>query len=131
MVPDEPGSFIANHLGLMERVVVREFRMTDSHEWRRGAWERLCALPESKVVRCLEAHEEEGWRYEISALPPAMTLREWMGCHRPDFGGIEALMRQIAGTLGTLHAQGVVHLNIRPESIHIDETKGDPVYLLG
>ncbi|HYD84154.1 MAG TPA: hypothetical protein VEA63_08870, partial [Opitutus sp.] len=124
-------SYYASHVGLMERVVVREFPVTPANEWRRGAWERLCALSDSKVVRCIEAHEEGGWRFEVSGIPPTMTMREWMSCRRPSFADIEALMRQLTATLGALHAQGVVHLNIRPEAIFIDETKGEPVYLLG
>ncbi len=130
-VPGTPWCFVANHVGLMETVVVRAAPIQAGTEWRRGAWERLCALTDSKVVRCIEAHEESGWRYEITALAPSMTLREWMAAHRPNFTDIESLVRQIAGALAALHGHGVVHLNIRPESIFVDETKGEPVYVLG
>lgn len=131
LVPGTTNSFYANHVGLMERVVVREFPLTPATEWRRGAWEQLCAVSDTRIVRCIEAREESGWRYEVSAVPPSMTVREWMACHRPSFADIEALMKQMVAALGALHAQGVVHLNIRPETLHIDESKGDPVYLLG
>lgn len=126
-----PWCFVANHVGLMETVVVRATPIHAGTEWRRGAWERLCALTDSKVVRCIEAHEESGWRFEITALPPPMTLREWMAAHRPGFSDIENFVRQIAGVLGALHGHGVVHLNIRPESIFVDESRGEPVYVLG
>lgn len=129
--PDRPDAFYANHVGLMERVMVRQFPIGPANEWRRGAWERLNALTEAKVVHCIEAHEEDGWRYEVSAIPPSMTMREWMACHRPNFADIEDVMRQMATTLGALHAEGVVHLNLRPETIYIDESKGEPVYVLG
>lgn len=130
-VAGAPWCFMASHLGLMETVVVRATPIHVATEWRRGAWERLCTLADSKVVRCIEAHEESGWRYEITTLPPPMTLREWMAAHRPVFSDIENFMRQIAGVLGALHGHGVVHLNIRPESIFVDESKGEPVYVLG
>jgi hypothetical protein len=124
-------AFVAEHLGLMKKVVVRVSPIVESTEWRRGAWDRLCALPDVQTIRCISAEEESGWRYEVSALPPPMTLQEWLACHRPGFSEIEALVRQLAATLGVLHAQGVVHLNIRPDVIHIDESGPEPVFLLG
>jgi len=130
-VPGARRTFLANHIGLMEQVVVRAVSIGPATEWRRGAWERLVALRDLKVVPCLEAHEEAGWRYEITAVPPAMTLREWMKAHRPNFAAIEEFMRQMAAALGALHTQGVVHLNLRPETIFVKEAKGEPVYVLG
>lgn len=130
-VPGAPWCFVANHVGLMETVMVRALPVSAGAEWRRGAWDRLSELTDSKVVRCIEAHEESGWRYEITGLPPPMTLREWMAAHRPSFADIESFVRQMAGALAALHGHGVVHLNIRPESIFVDETKGEPVYVLG
>ena len=126
-----PRTWRADHVGLMESVVVRSFPIDDKIEWRRGAWERLCALPESRVVACREAIEESGWRYEISSVPPPTTLREWIACHRPGYADVERFVRQLSTTLGTLHAQGVVHLNLRPEAIFVDESRDEPVYLLG
>lgn len=130
-VPGAPRCFAANHVGLMENVVVRAVAVGPATEWRRGAWESLGAVTDSKVVRCLEAHEESGWRYEVTAMPPPMTLREWMAAHRPSFADIEGFVRQMAAALGALHTHGVVHLNIRPESIFVDDTRGEPVYVLG
>ena len=75
---DGPHAFIAEDVRTMRKVVVRASPIVESTEWRRGAWERLCALSESQFVRCLSAEEESGWRYEVSALPPAMTLQEWL-----------------------------------------------------
>jgi hypothetical protein len=126
-----PGAFLAEHCSEMKKVVVRAFPINAATEWRRGAWERLCALTNLKTIPCLSAEEELGWRYEVSAVPPPMTLREWLACHRPVFKEIESLMRQFAATLGALHAQGVVHLNLRPDSIYIDDAGPEPVYLLG
>lgn len=128
---DDSHTFIAEELRTMKKVVVRACPVVASTEWRRGAWERLCALPELQLVRCLSAEEESGWRYEVSALPPAMTLQEWLACHQAGSSEIEALVRQLAATLGAMHAQGVVHLNIRPSTIFIDESGAEPVFVLG
>jgi hypothetical protein len=113
------------------KVLIRASEVVEATEWRRGAWDRLCALPDLQTVRSLSAEEERGWRYEISALPPPMNLKEWLACHRPNFTEIESMVRQVSATLGALHAQGVVHLNIRPEAIFIDESEVEPIYLLG
>ena len=129
--PGGPGSFLAQHVGSTQKVIVRAFPVVESTEWRRGAWDRLAALPTLQTMRCISAEEESGWRYEVSAVPPAMTLREWIALHRPTVEEIESFVRQVGGTLGALHAQGVVHLNIRPDAIYLDESGPEPVYVLG
>jgi hypothetical protein len=123
--------FVADHGRLLKKVLLRMMPITDATEWRRGAWERLCSMPDLQIVRGISAEEEGGWRYEISDLPPLMTLHEWLACHRPGFSEIETLVTQLAATLGALHAQGVVHLNIRPTSIFIDESGPEPLFILG
>lgn len=124
-------SYLADHVGLMQKVAVRATRITDATDWRRRSWEQLRALPESRIVACLEAHEEGGWRYEVTAAPPPTSLRDWIACHRPSSADIIGFVRQLAAMLGNLHAQGLVHLNLRPESIHVDDSGAEPIYLLG
>ncbi|MEO7597689.1 MAG: serine/threonine-protein kinase [Opitutus sp.] len=125
-----PGAFIAQHVGSTQKVMVRAFPIVEATEWRRGAWDRLAAMPTLQAVRCISAEEESGWRYEVSAVPPPTTLREWTACHRPKVEEIEAFVRQLGTTLSALHAQGVVHLNLRPDAIHIDESGPEPLYVL-
>ncbi|MEO6006243.1 MAG: serine/threonine-protein kinase [Opitutus sp.] len=122
-------AFLADQGG--RKVVIRAMLVGEATEWRRGAWERLSAQSDLQTVHCISAEETGGWRYEVSTVPPAMNLLEWLACHRPGFAEIEALVRQLAATLGALHAQGVVHLNICPSVIYIDESVGEPVYILG
>lgn len=126
-----PRTYLANHIGLMEKVVLHAAPITEGTEWRRGAWERLVATPDGGTIRCVEAFEENGWRYEMTAVPPSITMREWIMLHKPGFADVEVFVRQMAAILGGLHAQGVVHLNIRPESIFIDDSRSEPIYLLG
>jgi hypothetical protein len=124
-------TFIALNVGLMERVAIYAAPLTDGAEWRRGAWERLChQLPaEARVLPCLEAFEEDGWRYEVAQVPPPTTLREWFACHQADHEAVKSLLQLIARTLAALHAQGIVHLNLRPDTIHIDDS-GDHVQIV-
>lgn len=131
LVPGPANAFTAMNVGLMERVMIRAAPITEATEWRRGAWERLSRqLPaEARVLPCLEAFEEEGWRYEVSQVPPTVTLREWFACNKADYAAVTSLLNLLAKTIDALHAQGVVHLNIRTDTIHIDDS-GDHVQIV-
>lgn len=120
--------FLAKTANASEMVLIRALRITETVEWRRGAWERLGELPppaKARLVAAIETVEEEGWRYEVTHTPPPTNLREWMACHKPDKGTVDELMQQLALVLGAMHAQGVVHLNLRPDTIFVDESHGD------
>jgi hypothetical protein len=112
--------FEAVRLDNMEPVLIRAEPVVEATEWRRGAWQRLTELEDLAIVGPIEAVEEEGWRYEVTRRPPATTLLDWFSCHKAGYESVEALVRQLAAVLETLHAQGVVHLNLRPETIYVD-----------
>ncbi len=123
-LPEGPGQcFEAVKLDVMESVLVRAVRVGDATEWRRGAWQRLSELEEVAIVGALEAVEEEGWRYEVTRRPPGATLVDWFACHKAGYDTVEALIRQLAAVLGALHAQGVVHLNLRPDTVYVDASE--------
>lgn len=126
-----PQSFFADNAATMERVVIRVSPVTDATEWRRGAWTRLAALRELALVPVLDAIEEDGWRYEITAVPPPTTLRESMAAQKIGARDVEALVRQLAPILIALHREGVVHLNLRPDVVYVDETPQGMVFTLG
>lgn len=129
--PGARHTFLAEDTGKMEKVLISARRVAEGIEWRRRAWAQLSALEQLKMLRCREAFEERGWRYEVTSAPSSMTLREWIAAHRPGFDEIEALVRQMTATLSALHNEGLVHLNVRPESIHIDEAPDGPEFVLG
>ncbi len=120
--------FLAKAVSTTEMVHVRAMRVTEAVEWRRGAWERLGDLPpaaKARLIGCVEAQEEGGWRYEVTHIPPPTNLREWMACHKADKSVVDDLMQQITVVIGAMHAQGVVHLNLRPDTIFVDDSRDD------
>ena len=125
--------FDATHIGRMEQVQISASLLNKFTASRRGVWEALSTqLPkEAKILTCLEAHEEEGWRYEVVSRPPATTLREWIACHQADGSMQRQLLEQLMVTLSALHSLGVVHLNIRPELIYFGEESDKPEFVLG
>ncbi len=132
-VSSVPGqAFYATHLKLTEKVVIYPTPVTEATVWRRGAWERLSSLPpHARVVGCVEAQEEEGWRYEVMRVPPASTMRDWICSHQASAESVRSFLQQLSVTLSTLHGQGVVHLNIRPESIYLDDSTSEMQIRLG
>lgn len=129
----EENVFNATHIGRMEQVLISASLLNKFTASRRGVWEQLSTQlpPEAKILTCLEAHEEEGWRYEVVSQPPATTLREWITCHQADGSMQRQLLEQLSVTLSALHTLGVVHLNIRPELIYFGEDSETPEFVLG
>ncbi|HLP26161.1 MAG TPA: hypothetical protein VK477_10815, partial [Acidobacteriota bacterium] len=113
--------FVATDVTSMDEVYLHARPIDDTTPARREAWERLARLPADTLVGALEAHEENGWRYEISALPGGMSLREWMSAHQMGVAEIETLVRQLAAQLEALHENGIVHLRVQPQSIFVDD----------
>lgn len=129
--PGEPHAFVGQDVRQMEKVLINARPISEGVEWRRRAWAQLSTLQNAKVLHCRDVIEEAGWRYEIFSAPPAMSLQEWIAAHRPGFDEIESLVRQLAAILTALHAEGLVHLNLRPETIHIEEVEGRLEFWLG
>lgn len=123
--------FLATDATAMEEVVIHARPIDDDTPMRRETCERLLQLPSDGLVPVREAHEENGWRYEISAVPAGVPLREWIACHRMGLSEIESLVRQVTVQLEALHEHGVVHLRIQPQSIFVDEVGGGLHVLLG
>jgi hypothetical protein len=102
--------------------VVLQVRPVEAEaEARRNVWRVLQELPEENFTPASEAHEEGGLRYEIFSAAPGQSLREWLGAHRPTAAMIEAVVQQLAQNIETLHQAGLVHLNLRPETVYVGE----------
>src|SRR4051794_39775020 len=67
--------FKAIHVGSLDRVVIRSFKVDDDS--RAQAWEKLSEIKDLSMTRPLEAFEADGRRIEITMAPPTLTLREW------------------------------------------------------
>jgi len=113
--------FLAADATLMEEVLLHARPIGEDAEAHRDAWERLRALEFDGVLALREAHEENGWRYEVSAVPAGVPLREWLAAHQPELADIENFVRQVATQLDRLHQQGIVHLRLHPLTVFVGE----------
>jgi hypothetical protein len=130
-LPGASHAWVATAPGGRDKVVVEARMVAQTTAARRATWTKLVSCEHPRVARCFEAHEDAGWRYEISALPSAMVLREWIACHQSGALEIETFVRQIAPAIDALHALGVGHFNLSPDSIYILEVEGEPTFVIG
>jgi hypothetical protein len=120
-LPGPPsGCFEATDVSVMQDVVIRVRPVVGEGDTPR-VWQVLQELPEQTFARPSEAREEAGCRYEIFPPPPEQSLREWLGAHRSNAAMIETVVQQLAQGIETLHEAGLVHLNLRPETVFIGE----------
>ena len=126
-------SFEATEIGRMEKVLISATLLNKSTALRRAVWEQLSTQlpPKTKILKCLHAYEEEGWRYEVTDMPSTTTLREWIACHQAEAWVQRQMLEQLTETLVALHTAGVVHLNIRPELIYLTEEGAKVDIILG
>lgn len=115
------GAFLATDATSMEDVILHARPMDESIGLRRETWLRLAQLRSDGLVPLIEAHEENGWRYEVSGIPRGVPLREWMSARQLGLTEIETLVRQLAGQLEALHENGIVHLRVQPSSVFIED----------
>lgn len=120
-----PGVYDAVNVGSMDSVIVRVEPVTPATEWRRQTWNRILELPipAERIVALFEAHEEHGFRYEVTAAPPATSFREWISCHQAGPKAVETAMRQLAAVLDALHAKEVVHFNLSPNTLFMADSE--------
>jgi hypothetical protein len=115
------GRWIACEISSLEEVQLHARTVTAATERRRATWEKLQQLPEGPFVRVIDAFEQDGVRYELTALPTGSSLHEWMSCHLLSLPALESLVQQIGSTLHSLHEAGLVLLRLRPDAVYICE----------
>jgi serine/threonine protein kinase len=121
--------FKALHVGTMMDVVIRSFRVGDGS--RAFIWAEIFQEKNSSLLQLIEAVEGDGRRIEVIQAAPSVTLREWAGRRKASRTEIELVVRQLSQALGSLHKRGVVHLNVRPDTIFVRSTEGGLSVLLG
>jgi serine/threonine protein kinase len=121
--------FKAQHIGAANEVVIRSFRVNDTVRSR--TWEEIRKTKNSGLLGLIEGVEADGRRIEVIQAPPSVTLREWIGRRKPNRTEIELIVRQLSQSLSALHKQGIVHLNVRPDTIFVRTTEGGLNVLLG
>jgi serine/threonine protein kinase len=112
-------------------VLIRVTPVGPAIEARRAAWTVLENLNQPGMVGLIEAREEQGLRYEVSLIPPPLTLRDWAARRTVSLPDFEALVRQLAVLVQALHERGVVHLNLRPDTVYAVSAEGELQLRLG
>jgi serine/threonine protein kinase len=121
--------FKAMHVGVMNDVLIRSFKVSD--DLRERAWKGICQAQNGVLLKPLEAITGDGRRIEVTQAVPTLTLREWAGRTKASQPEIQLIVRQLSEALGSLHKQGVVHLNVRSDTIYVRATEGGLSLTLG
>ena len=82
----------------------------------------LARLEERGLVRVYDADMQDGKPFLVMEYIPGRTLSDWLREHRPKPRDAAALTAQLARTLATVRAQGVLHRDLKPANILMDTT---------
>ncbi len=122
----------AVNIGMLEDVELRVFPINEQSGARAQAWRELQSVDMPGLHKGIEAFEESGFRFEIARALPKTLLREWASCRQASVDDVQLLVQQISDVLIAVHDRGLVHLNLRPETIYIlSEEVGLRVMLAG
>jgi serine/threonine protein kinase len=119
----------ALHVGSMNEVLIRLFKVRDG--LRAKAWNSLCRAQNGNLLEFVEALEFDGRRIEIVQAAPVVTLREWLGRKAPTPPELLLVVKQMSEAVGCMHRHGVVHLNLRTDTIFVRHTDGGMTLLIG
>ncbi len=106
-------------LGTREDVELRVFPINEQTVARAQAWRELQSVDMPGLHKGIEALEESGFRFEIARALPKTTLREWATGRQVSVDDVQILVQQISDVMIAVHDRGLVHLNLRPETIYI------------
>ncbi|HJT79064.1 MAG TPA: serine/threonine-protein kinase, partial [Gemmataceae bacterium] len=80
------------------------------------------------IVPVFEAGTDGGHHFIAAAFIPGRTLEAAVEEARPDFRRSAQLVRQLAGALAYAHGLGIVHRDVKPANVMLDE-RGDPLLM--
>lgn len=109
----------AVNVGMLEDVQIRVMPCGNDGAVRSQAWQEMHSMNRAGLLRGIEAVEEDGFRFEVTPPLPATNLHEWAACRKATIEDIECIVRQVGDVLMAMHDRGLVHLNLRPETIYL------------
>jgi serine/threonine protein kinase len=113
----------SNKTGKVELFAVRVLRKRQKERLGAEYMLRLCTMtPHENVVRILQADACSGLL--VLEFLPGGTLAEELVCGDMSTARAEAVVRQVMGGLSHLHAHGLMHGDISPSNILLDENGG-------
>lgn len=90
---------------------------------------RLKSLKINGIVKVNEYFEENGTAYYVMEYLRGKTLQNHYADNPCEKNEAVAIIRQIAKTIGELHKQRILHLDIKPSNIIIDEDSKIPTLI--
>ncbi|GMQ89195.1 MAG: bifunctional protein-serine/threonine kinase/phosphatase [Gammaproteobacteria bacterium] len=79
-------------------------------------------LNSAHVLTVLEPHGRRQFLYYVTEYVKGTTLRQWMHDHpQPSLDEVRNIVEQITRGLRTMHRQEMIHQDLKPENIMIDE----------
>ncbi len=121
----------AVNVGMLEDVELRVFPQNDQTGLRAQTWRELQSLEMPGLQKGIDAFEEGGFCFEVSRALPKLILREWASIRKVSLEDVQELVQQISDVLIAVHDRGLVHLNLRPETIHVKSEDGLGVVIGG
>ncbi len=84
----------------------------------RREYRSLSQINHKNVVRVYELGEENHRPFLVMEYVAGQDMTEWLGTN-PDFTTISQVIAQIANGLSAVHAQGLIHRDLKPDNIRI------------
>jgi serine/threonine protein kinase len=85
----------------------------------------LARCDHPNLVRVVDLGVHEGRPYVVMEYVPGLTLKQFARQHRSGPREAARLIAELAGAVAYLHSQGIVHQDIKPRNVLIDE-RGRP-----
>lgn len=119
------GAVFKAHDELLDRTVALK-RLTIADPERKARMHRegqaLAKVTHVNVVQIYEVGEDETGRpFLVMALVEGQSLGEWLEASRRHWTEVVEVMCAVGDGLAAIHAQGVVHRDVKPENIVIDK----------
>lgn len=124
---EKGGAFFALKLA-HHRAQSGDERETDERTQREIAC--LLSLRHRHIVRVWGhgrwPHPKEGWLYFLMDYVEGATLSRWQEQARPTPHEVVVLVEKVLEALATMHAQGILHRDLKPDNLMVDKD-GEPV----
>ena len=87
----------------------------------------MAAIDHPNVVRILDGgRSSQGEAFLVMELSPGLPLRRWLREHPTDLAGALGLCLQLLDGVAAVHAKGIVHRDVKPANVLVENVDGRP-----